>query len=756
MSDLASGAMKSDRAGTLFAVIWLTTMVVATPVWSNPLLDELGRSETRVWSEPFTPGIGGSVEGYRLAERLDRIGYQRVHERPEHAGQYFWGHDVFWIFRRSHRVEGVQLPEVLFALELDRHRDGRVSGFRSADGERLDRAPRLEPELLAESLDGDRAVRHPLRFDSLPEHVWRPLLAAEDSRFFDHPGLDGKSLARALLANLRAGKTVQGGSTITQQLVKNRELTPKRTLGRKVSEAVRTLAVEAEYSKREILETYLATVYLGHVDGLAVHGYGTAARAYFGRDATELDLVQSATLAAMIQAPNRLDPERRPDAVKTRRDWVLGRLGELGWASADEIARARRQPVRLTRREPRKPPARLFMAWLREEASNEAPVRLEKGRGVVVESTLDPLLQEQAEKAVADHLHRLRRQHRSLRNAPLQAALVTLDARNGAVLAHVGGDPRKAEGFDRVRKARRQPGSAIKPLLLLEAFDDCGGEPLHPATRVADEPLRLELPSGPWEPSNSDDRFRGAVSIRLALRHSLNVPFVRVVEHCGRTDTASALRRAGLQLPEPVPPSFALGAVETSPLQLARAYTSLQAGRSLEPRPWRRMERPGGRRLGWEGVDDVRVASEEAAFLVRHLLTDVADLGTASTARIDDVEVAAKTGTTSDRRDAWLAGLAHGLVTVVWVGRDDDQPHGLTGSVAAAPLWRDYMEHAVRLRPPLEPRRPPGIEVRWVDPRTGLRVGRGHSRAEPELFRKGVKPRRKRWWRKDPPTEVIR
>ena len=696
------------------------------------------------------------MEDYRLAGRLERQGYSRVHDRPTQPGEFFWGHDVFWIYRRAHRLDGADLPAVLFALDLDRARGGRVVGFHSADGEPLERPPRLEPELLAESLDGDRARRLPLHFASLPEHVWRPLLAAEDSRFFDHPGLDGKSLARALLANLRAGKTVQGGSTITQQLIKNRDLTPKRTLGRKVSEAMRTLAVEAEYTKEEILEAYLATVYLGHVDGLAIHGYGTAARVYFGRRARDLDLAQSATLAAMIQAPNRLDPEKRPGAVKERRDWVLGRMEELGWASTDEMSRAKRQRVRLARRDPQKPPARHFLAWLRDEATGEAPSRMEKGRGIVVESTLDPLLQEAAEDAVAAHLRRLRRDHRSLRNAPLQAALVTLDARTGAVLAYVGGDPGGPGGFDRARNARRQPGSAIKPLLLLEAFDDCGDQPLHPATRVADEPLRLDLPSGPWEPANSDGGFRGVVSIRLALRHSLNVPFVRVVEHCGREATAHELRRAGLDLPDPVPPSFALGAVETTPLQLARAFTALWDGESLEPRPWRRMERPGGRRLGWEGVDDTRVATPEAAFLVRQLLTDVADLGTARAAQIDGALVAAKTGTTSDRRDAWLAGMARGLVTVVWVGRDDDLPHGLTGAVAAAPLWRDVMDQAVRLRPGHVAERPRGIEVRWIDPQTGLQVRKGHPRAEPELFRKDVQPRKKRWWRRDSPTVVIR
>lgn len=726
----------------------------------NPLLQELGRSETRIYSEPFPVAVGGTVEGYRLVERLERRGYRRVHDRPERAGEYFFGHDVVWIYRNAHRRDGDDWPARLVAFERDR-RSARLTAIRDArdEDEEIDGPLHLEPVLLAESLDGDRARRLPLDFDELPERVWRPLLAAEDARFFDHPGIDGKSLARALLANLRAGRAVQGGSTITQQLIKNRDLTPKRTLGRKASEALRALAVEAEHTKEEILEAYLATVYLGHAGGLAIHGYATAARVYFGRDVRDLSLAQAATLAAMIQAPNRLDPEKRPQAVKARRDWVLERLRELGWADAGAVARAKARSVRLDRRPPVPPPAARFLRWIEEDAGEQAPRWIRRGRGVVVETDLDPLLQELAEDAVGRHLDRLRMAHPRLRGAPLQAALVTLDARTGAVLAHVGGDPeepRVGAGFDRVRSARRQPGSAIKPLLLLEAFEDCRFEPLHPATRVDDAPLRLELESGTWEPTNPDDRFRGAVSLRIALRRSLNVPFVRVVEHCGREATADRLRRAGLDLPDPVPPSFALGAVETSPLALARAYTALAGGEATRPRPWRRIERPGGRALETRDVKDRRIASEETAFLVRHLLTDAVDRGTASSAAIPGVEVAAKTGTTSERRDAWLAGLANGLVTVVWVGRDDDRPLGLGGSTAAAPLWHEVMAEAVELRPPAELERPGGIEVRWVDPQTGLRVRRGHPRAEPEVFRDEVEPRRKRWWRPDPPTDIIR
>ena len=730
---------------------------------------ELGRSESRVRSAPFPLATGRTVWDYGLEERLERLGYARVRgRRPREPGEYFWGNEVFWLYRRAHRLRGDDHRAELFGLELGA--GGRIVGYRTAKEADLDTAegtgppqrvevPWLEGELLSESLAGDRASRRAIALGDLPEHVWRAVLAAEDARFFEHAGVDARSLARALLANAKAGKVTQGGSTITQQLIKNRDLTPQRSLGRKASEAVRALALEAEYDKREILEAYLNQVYLGHLDGLAIHGFGAGARAYFSKPAEKLDLAQAAQLAAMIQGPNRLSPQRHPERVRKRRDWVLSRLEELGWAEPSAVAKARRRSVtpRVTR--PDAPIAPHFLSWVAAVAEEEAPRHLSKGRGVVAETELDPLLQTHAEQAVRAWLKELRRKNRSLARVPLSAALVALDAETGGVLAYVGGDPAgERRGFDRARSARRQPGSAVKPLLLLEAFESCGGrEPLHAASRIADQPLRLELPSGPWEPVNSDDRFRGVVDVRQALRESLNVPFVRVAQWCGLEATAARARRAGLEVPADPPPSFALGAVETSPLELARAYTVFATpGRTVAPRPIRRLERPGGRRLHGFKPRTRRVSSSESAYLIRDLMLDAAREGTARAAAVEGFEVAAKTGTTSERRDAWLAGHAGSVVTAVWVGRDDAKPLGLTGTRAAAPLWQRFMERAVKARPPRPVPRPDGIESLWVDAETGLLVRQTNKHARRELFRRGAKPRRDRFWRSDAPAPVIR
>jgi len=336
---------------------------------------------------------------------------------------------------------------------------------------------------------------------------------------------------------------------------------------------------------------------------------------------------------------------------------------------------------------------------------------------------------------------------------------VALDPADGGVVAYVGSPPGSLPGgFDRVRQGRRQPGSLVKPLVLLEAFEDCGGEPIYPASRVADEPLQLPLAAGKvWEPVDADRRFLGVVSVRAALRESRNVPFVRVARRCGFAATAERLRRAGLALPTPAPPSFVLGSVEATPLQVAHAYTVFATpGEAVRPRPVTRVERPGGSRLDRIGVERRRVVSAASAYLAVDLLRDAATLGTARAAAVEGLVVAAKTGTTSERRDAWLAGHAGGLVTVVWVGRDDGRPLGLTGSQAAAPLWRDFMRRAVPLRPPQRLERPPRVVDRFVDADTGLLVRGFNTRATREVFRADVLPPRDRFWRVDEDVPVVR
>jgi membrane carboxypeptidase/penicillin-binding protein len=401
---------------------------------------------------------------------------------------------------------------------------------------------------------------------------------------------------------------------------------------------------------------------------------------------------------------------------------------------------------------------RAFVAWLAQEVDREEAWRAGHGQGFLVESTLDPWLQRLAEDAVRSQLAALRREHARLRGAGLSAALVALDARTGAVLAYVAGDPDAAAGgFDRARAARRQPGSVVKPFVALEALDGCGRrEPLTASSRIADEPLSIELPSGRWTPENFDRRFVGPVLLREALAESRNVPVVRIARWCGFDATAATFERAGFELPPDPPPSFVLGAVESTPLAVARAYTVFATpGRALEPFPIRRIETSSGLGVERGRGGSRRVASEASAFIVRDLLRSAVEHGTAAAGEIAGLDVAAKTGSSSELRDAWFAGHAGSVVAAVWIGLDGGGRLGLTGAQAAGPLWRGFMARAVPARPRHRVERPAGVVEQWVQVGTGLLVREGRAGARPELYRRGTLPDRRRWWRIDEPMPVI-
>ncbi len=740
----------------------LTLALMSWAFWAPSVFagleDELGRSETRVYAAPFEILPGASVADIALARRLERLGYQRVHRKPEKPGEFFWGHETFHIWQREHLRAGTKQPAGLLSLKISRG-SGKILNLGDNTDDRQPRRRWLEPELIAEALEGQRALRHPISLQELPDHVWKPLLAAEDARFFEHSGIDARGIARALLKNARAGKVVQGGSTLTQQLVKIRDLTSKRTVGRKVSEAMRALELEAEFDKQEILQAYLNSVYYGHVKGVSLYGIGAASKAFFSKAPKALSLAEAAMLAAIIQGPNRLSPTRNPEAVLARQRWVLSRMEELEWATVGELTKARGQNLpRLRLKVPSPQGNRHFLAWLSDLTEQEAPRQREKGRGLVLETSLDAHLQEIAEAAVQEGLGEVRRSHRRLRSRTLSAALIALDGATGEVLAYVAGDPESSEdAFDRIRKANRQPGSAVKPFVLLEAFESCGSrDPLYPARLVADKAVKLPLPTGAWEPQNYDGRFRGPVSLREALVDSLNVPLVRTARWCGFEETARTVRQAGLKVPKEAPPSFVLGAIESTPLALAEAFTVFaRLGYRTGAVPLRRMSTSGGRLLSRGDSSSRKVTQPATAFLVLDLLRDAVRRGTAQGAALDGYEAWGKTGTSSDLRDAWFVGGSGSVVTAVWVGLDDGTPLGLSGASAALPLWHEFMKQAVQHRPTANPSRPREIEEHWVDASSGLLLRKPRRDASRELFREDATPPRKRFLRRTQPVPIV-
>jgi membrane peptidoglycan carboxypeptidase len=730
----------------------LSALLFGALALANPLLDELGRAEQRVWSDVFVPEVGGAVADYALAERLDRLGYRRVKARPEGPGEYFWGEQVFWVYRRAHRHGGEDHPDLLFGLVLAQ---GVVAGVKGADDQplRYGRGVWIEPERLAEALEDERSLAIFVPLGELPEVAWRPLLALEDARFFEHSGVSGRAIARAALANAKAGRAAQGGSTLTQQLVKNRDLSARKGLDRKASEAVRALALEAEHDKETLLEAYLNSAYYGHVEGVGVYGIGRAARVYFAKDARDLSLAEGALLAAVVQGPNALSPVKNPEAARKRGNHALDRMGELGWASEAEIAVAKAAPLPTRLHAAPRAPARGHRNAVAAEV--KATVGDGGGGGLWVETRLDPLLQVRAEAAVAAGLAQLARSNPAAQGA--QAALVALDPRDGSVLASVGGDPTRSDALDRVTRAQRQPGSTVKPLVVLEALDGCAGRPLNLATRVDGGPLKVDDRGEVWAPKEYDGGDPGVLTLREALVRSANRPMVRVQERCGREGVARRLEAAGLSVPRPPPPSLALGSVEATPAQMAAAYTTFATpGEAWTPWSVARVEDHKGGALHRGRPSSNKVSDPASAWLVRDALDEVVVRGTGRSAAVEGQRVVGKTGTTNAARDAWFVGHSGGLVVAVWVGHDDGRPLGLTGGQAAAPIFASFIAEGAPLRPPYATPVPRGLEQRQVDPETGLLLGPLGGEGQPEWFVRGRTPPVDRPLRADPPAEIVR
>jgi penicillin-binding protein 1B len=581
----------------------------------------------------------------------------------------------------------------------------------------------LPPPLLASYYGDEVEERRPVTLDELPEEVWKAVLAAEDDGFFTHPGVSPTGLARALWVNLRGGELEQGGSTITQQLVKNVYLSSERTLSRKAKEAVIAMLVEVRHGKREILEAYLNEIYWGSGGSANLIGLGAAAYAYFGKHASDLSLEEAATLAGMIQAPANYSPVEHPDKAKERRDWVLQRMAELGWITPERARGAVASPVQASfHKVLSRPLAPYFADFARIEAKERFGVDDLGGEGYMLFSNVTWRDQREAERAVERGLAGIDGWKKGGKREPLQAALISVDPRDGSIRAYVGGRDYEVSQFDRVIQARRQAGSAFKPVVYAAAFAEGVATP---ATTLRDSPITVKVDDKPWKPRNYDRGFQGSVTVRTSLERSLNVPTVRLALQVGMSRLIDLSHDMGVQGEmEPVP-SLALGAFEMTPREMAEVYSTLASG-GLRPRVHgivTLLDRRG-EEIESEDREEMetprRVLPAQAAYLVTSLLQGVLERGTAAGVRAQVYgPLAGKTGTTNDRRDNWFAGYSPDRVTVVWVGYDDNRRTRLSGASAALPIWTRF---TAAVRPPGGYRDftpPPGIVQATIDPTTG-------------------------------------
>jgi penicillin-binding protein 1B len=696
--------------------------------------------------QSLAPGL--SVEATDLAGTLRRLRYREVPGQPRMAGQFRRGAEAWDIFLNTRDDPRAHRPALPVRLALQEQRIASV--VNPVDGAPVD-GVELEPEVLSGLGDTVGQLRRPVRLAAVPPPLLAAILAAEDHRFYEHAGVDVRAVLRAVWVNMRRGGVAQGGSTLTQQLVKNLLLTPKRTWDRKLREALLALMLEWRYGKPQILEAYLNTIYLGQHGNTALYGVGAAARSYLGKDIERVTLAEAALLAGMLRAPNTYSPVLNPERAHERRDVILARMRELGLI--DEAARARASQERVRVRSATAPRlvGPFFLDLVRAQIEQpQSDSGLPSGGELRIYTTLDPVLQRTAEAAVSRGLDRLESQHPHLRRPEptqrLQAALIALDPTTGEIRALVGGRDYAQSQFNRAIHARRQPGSAFKPFVYLAALRaGPNGEPprFTPVSFVQDRPLLLKVGKDTWSPRNYEKRFEGTVTLRRALEQSLNAATVRIASEIGLDAVIRTAREVGFTSPLAPVPALALGSFEVTPLELAGSYATLaNAGERIAPTAVRAIVDAEGQ-LEAPSPDRTAATRADEAFLVTYLLRGVVDRGTGAAARALGVEgaVAGKTGTTNDGRDAWFVGYTPRLVTLVWVGFDQQDVLKLSGAQAALPIWAEFMRTAMAVLPSEGFLVPPSVTFREVDATNGKLATPFCPVVVREAFLAGTEPR---------------
>lgn len=701
---------------------------------------------SRVYAEPclLYPGIDTRAAG--LLDRLHRLNYHEVESDPAREGDFRRTPDGVDLFLRGFDYLGENVRSRRVRLTLRGH---VLTGASDADsGEEL-HTLRLEPEQITGLYESTWEERRVVSLAEIPPRLVKAILLTEDQRFFEHHGIDPVGIGRAFAANLRHGRVVQGGSTLTQQLMKNFFLSEERTWRRKVREAAMALLAERRYDKTRILENYLNEIYLGQNDLKGIFGVWEGAQFYFGRQPLELSLGETALLAGLIRAPNAYSPYTHPERARARRDTVLRLLAEAGDITAAEYAEALAEPIHGGRPSKGRNRAPYFVDFLRAELARDYPPEVLSTQGLGIFTSLDLHLQKIAERAVREGLAALESEFPRLGAAPpeerLEACLVAIQPQTGEIKAMVGGRDYGASQFNRAVQARRQPGSVFKPFVYLTAFEVSRDwpSPIDPTTELLDEPFDWTYDGQSWRPANYRDAYLGKVPVRRALELSLNAATARLARTVGLAAIRDLARRTGISGDLPPYPSMVLGALEVSPLEIAQSYAVIaNQGLRATARATKKIVDQSGVPIERNPFEATRAVSPEAAYMVTHLMEGVLDRGTGERARAlgFDRPAAGKTGTTNDERDAWFAGFTPDLVAVVWVGFDERKPLGLTGARAALPIWVRFMKEATAGLPARSFTPPEGVVLVRIDPASGGRATPHCLTTVEEAFLRGREP----------------
>ena len=700
------------------------------------------RIDPRVFARPFSIHRGQSASPRALVDRLNELGYTN-RARAESAGEFTIGRDAIVIIPREGPRKG-QLIRVAFGARSSKTKETTAVDYIEvpAAKAKLDDLT-LDTPLITALVTSGREKRRDTPLQSIPQHMVQAVLAIEDRRFYDHVGVDPIGIAGAVWEYMSGRRSyLRGASTLTQQMIKNTFFTHGWSPKRKVLEQFMAVILERRLTKDQVLELYLNDVWLAQRGSFAVKGVAEGSRLFFGKHISNVSLAEAAMIAGVIQSPPRHSPFDHPDDAKERRNVVLRAMADAGFISAEAADRACKEPVVVVARA-LESEAPYFVDYISQELQDKYGA---VANAVDAYTTLDLHLQKIASDAVRDGLTRVDELLAKRKRQKAQAALIAIDPRTGDVLALVGGRSYNQSQYNRVISARRQPGSVFKPFVYLAAFEHAiadGRTDLTPATIVIDEPTSFTFNDQKWDPGNYEGEYDGPVTLRRALALSRNIATIKVAETTGYGEVAALWRKVGTAASPRAYPAIALGVFEATPFEIASAYTVFPNGGTMRPLKTITRLVSGGQDVQLRTQAPKTIARKDTTFLVTNMMRSVLNEGTGAGARASGFsqDAAAKSGTTNDLRDAWFVGFTPELLTVVWVGLDDNDKLGLSGSQAALPIWTAFMTRALAGRESPTFQAPDGVGFVEIDRDTGLLAGPTCPRVFSEAFIQGTEPK---------------
>jgi len=647
-----------------------------------------------VYTRPMELYIGQNIDRDVVQAELDELGYVS-RTQIDRVGSYRFSNDELAIYQREFRFWDGLREQQKIKIQLNGRQIINI-GLESNSGEQSNtEIVRLEPRLFGSVSPLSHEDRTLIKLEDVPPALVDGLIANEDRQFYSHFGINPLGIARAMVRNVRAGRVVQGGSTLTQQLVKNYYLTSEVTFTRKFVEMILAILLEIHYSKDEILQAYINEVFLSQAGNRAIHGFGLASQYFYGRPLQELELDQIAMLIGINNGPSKYNPIRNPNNAMERRDLVLKIMLEQGVIDDEHYDQAIKARLNISATAQRAAPLSYlaFSGFVRQNLQNDYKQEDLATDGLQIHTTLNPRIQQTLERAVAEQLTAIE-QSKGIEAGSLQVAAAVIRTDNGEVAAMIGDRSASFSGYNRALKARRPVGSLLKPFVYLAALEQ--PESFSLATPISDRLVTVSQKGSPdWRPQNYDGQEHGDVMLVEALARSYNLATVQLGMQVGVAQVAQTIRRVGYHESFSELPSVLLGAVPMTVMDVSQLYLTLASGGFKTPiKGIRSVLSNANEPLARYPLDIEQVIEPEFNTLINYALQEVVRNGTARTVLTGfryDYGLAGKTGTTDEYRDSWFAGFSGNYLTVVWVGRDDNKPIGLTGASGAAKVWSKVM-----------------------------------------------------------------